>query len=270
MNMADQTGQDFEAQIKGWIDEMLAQRDQAHQQPTSSTPQQSIQTPPVQQTVNVQPPPSPQQYQYGASPYPQNNYNYPPQEPNYGGRRYPQLNNGYGGGYPQQGYGYGSPMQPNYYGYDPVEDVTNRILWDYPYLRNRYEMVATIVASGIDTNLVRWNDIYTVEDVYMQAVEYMQFASPNRGYRPMRYGNLYPNGMNAYIPGQGFIIDSGRKKSKKHSIGHTVKKCGKILAYSFCAVAGACAAVYLVKYIGKSLKGDGGGSSIKDFGKDII
>lgn len=251
--------------------------------PSGSNQQQNNaqqQLPPqgMQQTINLQPPPPQQQNYYQPQPQQQNYYQ--PQQQNY---YQPQQNysppgggyNNYGGVYPQYG-NYGNQQQSPYFngyqqtygGYpvqtmvrDPVQDIVSQIIYHFPYLQQNWDMVATIVASRCDITQINWADYRQVRMIYDMLMNNPTIINPQ-----LRY--LYPYGINPYQVGQGFIIGD-KKRSKKSSIGHTIKKCGKIALYTFVGVVAACAGIYLVKYVAKSLKGDSG-DSIKKFGKDII
>lgn len=220
------------------------------------------------QSYNRQQPRQQQQQQYQEPQLPvyqqpsqQQQYYQPPQQP-YGG--YQQQQYGY---QPPQPYGYQPPQQmyaaqqpPRYMGGyqqpppNPAMQITDEVISWYPYLDRNvvYTIASWCMATYQDPRNVDWGNQYIVDDYYRRATG----GYGNMGYRPMNVNYGY--------------VDMPYKRSKKSSIGHTVKKAAKYGCYGAAIAVGVGGGIMLVKKLGEAIGGGDDKHSIKDIAKDII
>jgi hypothetical protein len=108
------------------------------------------------------------------------------------------------------------------------------------------------MATYQDPRNVDWGNQYIVDDYYRRATG----GYGNTAYRPtnMNYG----------------YVDMPRKRSKKSSVGHAIKKAGKYGFYGAAIAVGVGGGIMMVKKIGEAIGGGDDKHSIKDIAKDII
>ena len=206
-----------------------------------------------------------QQYQE-----PQQQYYQPPQQP-YGGYQQPQY-----GYQPPQPYNYQPPQQYGGYqqpqqmyaapqppccmgGYqqpppNPAMLFTDEVLSYYPYLDRNvvYTITSWCMATYQDPRNVDWGNQYIIDNYFRRATG----GYGNTAYRPTNVNYGY--------------VDMPRKRSKKSSVGHTIKKAGKFGLYGLAGAVGVGVGITVVKKLGEAIGGDDDKHSIKDIAKDII